>query len=550
MSVTSLAIDVKIQGADEAAAKLQKVEQAADDAGKKAEKAGGLFAGFERGVKKLDDAVDKVERPMRVFNGALDLASIALGVGLAGPLGMVIQQVIDFGPVLLEAAKSAGIFARSAEEIAAGIRAVGAQAVSSSEDVTKFYAALARPGGVGAPEQQRAIVERAGVQLGGLRKELTDLQAGLTEAIGIQAEARRVIASTTDELTRQVGAIRSREEGDKLRQEREVARAELERAIGLEKTFRTEATNRQNAIDLVTRKTNEALGVQAEAQKQATKATVENTKAIESNNAAAEKRRAMLAEIATLQQQERDRVAGLVLAEEKAARARELASTPLALAEGLPTQGPTLMDAIGDVIGKGEAPVAKEASAIEQSLKSLTASAMDLQSLGINALQSFSQAAGQALATLIIDGGKAEVSFKKLAGQVAAGLSAQAFGYAIFLGAMATAAALAPVALGFLNPAGLATGAAVMAGTGLLLAGTARALGASTVGSSSGAASAAGSAGGAQDRVSSFSAGGSSAQPMQVTVVLGVDEVSNVLVRQSQREARSGSLTASRLAVA
>ncbi len=133
---------------------------------------------------------------------------------------------------------------------------------------------------------------------------------------------------------------------------------------------------------------------------------------------------------------------------------------------------------------------------------------------------------------------------------MAAGLSAQAFGYAIFLGAMATAAALAPVALGFLNPAGLATGAAVMAGTGLLLAGTARALGASTVGSSSGAASAAGSAGGAQDRVSSFSAGGSSAQPMQVTVVLGVDEVSNVLVRQSQREARSGSLTASRLAVA
>ena len=89
-----------------------------------------------------------------------------------------------------------------------------------------------------------------------------------------------------------------------------------------------------------------------------------------------------------------------------------------------------------------------------------------------------------------------------------------------------------------------------MAGTGLLLAGTARALGASTVGSSSGAASAAGSAGGAQDRVSSFSAGGGGAQPMQVTVVLGVDEVSNVLVRQSQREARSGSLSTSRLAVA
>jgi hypothetical protein len=549
VSVTQLNIDVKIAGAEEASAKLQKVEQAADATGKKAEQAGGLFAGFERGVKKLDDAVDAVEKPMRVFNGALDIASIALGVGLAGPLGMVIQQIIDFGPVLLESAKAAGIFARSAEEIAAGIRAIGAQAVSSSEDVTKFYAALARPGGVGAPEQQRAIVERAGVQLGGLRKELADLQAGLTEAIGIQTEARRVIASTTDELTRQVGAIRSREEGDKLRQEREVARAELERAIGLEKTFRTEATNRQNAIDLVTRKTNEALGIQAETQKQATKATVENTKAIESNNAAAEKRRAMLAEIATLQQQERDRVAGLVLAEEKAARARELASTPLALAEGLPTQGPTLMQALGDVIGPG-APAVKTISPLEESLKSLSESAMNLESLGVGALQSFSQAAGQALASLVIDGDKAAGSFKKLAGQVAAGLSAQAFGYAVFLTALGVAATLAPVALGALNPGGLFAGAAAMAGTGLLLGVTARALGASTYGPGQSSQSASGSAGGAQDRVSSFSAGGGGAQPMQVTVVLGVDEVSNVLVRQSQREARSGSLSTSRLAVA
>ena len=549
MSVTQLNIDVKIAGAEEASAKLQKVEQAADATGKKAEQAGGLFAGFERGVKKLDDAVDAVEKPMRVFNGALDIASIALGVGLAGPLGMVIQQIIDFGPVLLESAKAAGIFARSAEEIAAGIRAIGAQAVSSSEDVTKFYAALARPGGVGAPEQQRAIVERAGVQLGGLRKELADLQAGLTEAIGIQTEARRVIASTTDELTRQVGAIRSREEGDKLRQEREVARAELERAIGLEKTFRTEATNRQNAIDLVTRKTNEALGIQAETQKQATKATVENTEAIESNNAAAEKRRAMLAEIATLQQQERDRVAGLVLAEEKAARARELASTPLALAEGLPTQGPTLMQALGDVIGPG-APAVKTISPLEESLKSLSESAMNLESLGVGALQSFSQAAGQALASLVIDGDKAAGSFKKLAGQVAAGLSAQAFGYAVFLTALGVAATLAPVALGALNPGGLFAGAAAMAGTGLLLGVTARALGASTYGPGQSSQSASGSAGGAQDRVSSFSAGGGGAQPMQVTVVLGVDEVSNVLVRQSQREARSGSLSTSRLAVA
>jgi hypothetical protein len=173
---------------------------------------------------------------------------------------------------------------------------------------------------------------------------------------------------------------------------------------------------------------------------------------------------------------------------------------------------------------------------------------MNLESMGVGALQSFSQAAGQALATLVIDGDKAGVSFAKLAGQVAAGLSAQAFGYAVFLGALGVAAALTGPVLGYTAP-GLFQAAGVMAGTGLLLAGTARALGASTVGNSSSAASSGASGGGAQDRVSSFSAGGGGAAPVNVTVVLGVDEVSNVLVRQSQRESRAGSLSSSRLAV-
>ena len=86
MSVTNLNIAVQITGADEAAGKLRNVENAADEVGKKVDKTGGLFAGFERQVKRLDDAVDSVEKPMRTFSGALDIASLALGVGLAGPL--------------------------------------------------------------------------------------------------------------------------------------------------------------------------------------------------------------------------------------------------------------------------------------------------------------------------------------------------------------------------------------------------------------------------------------------------------------------------------
>jgi hypothetical protein len=282
VSVTSLAIDVKIQGADDAAAKLKKVEDAADEVGKKSEKAGGLLAGFESGVKKLDDAVDKVERPMRTFSGALDIASLALGVGLAGPLGQVISQLIEFGGVALDAARSAGIFARSSEEIANGIRDVGKAATSSQEDVTKFYAAIAAGAqGQGATVAQRAIVERAGVSLGGLRKEIADLQQGITEAIATQAEARRIIASTTEDLTRQVGPVRSRAEGERLRQERQVAQDELQRAIGIEQSFRSQAINRQDTIDRLTRQTTEALGAQANAQKAVTAAKVEDAKATE-----------------------------------------------------------------------------------------------------------------------------------------------------------------------------------------------------------------------------------------------------------------------------
>ena len=549
MSVTNLQIAVKIEGADEAASKLQRVENAADEVGKKSEKAGGLLAGFESGVKKLDDAVDKVERPMRTFSGALDIASLALGVGLAGPLGQVISQLVEFGGVALDAARSAGIFARSSEEIANNIRDVGKAATSSQEDVTKFYAAIAAGAqGQGATVAQRAIVERAGVSLGGLRKEITDLQQGITEAIATQAEARRIIASTTEDLTRQVGPVRSRAEGERLRQERQVAQDELQRAIGLEQSFRKEAINRQDTIDRLTRQTTEALGAQANAQKAVTAAKVEDVKATErATRATRESTDAIQAEIERLKQAEFERVTAKVIAEERARIERERSSTPLALAEGLPVQGPTLQEALGDLIAGPQA-IPEAASAAEQSLTSLTQSAMDLESMGVGALQSFSAAAGQALATLVIDGDKAGVSFSKLAGQVAAGLSAQAFGYAVFLGALGVAAALTGPVLGYTAP-GLFQAAGVMAGTGLLLAGTARALGASTVGGSSSAASSGASGGGAQDRVSSFSAGGGGAQPMQVTVVLGVDEVSNVLVRQSQRESRAGSLSSSRLAV-
>ena len=570
MSVTSLAIDVKIQGADDAAAKLKKVEDAAEATGKKADKAGGFFAGFENQVKKLDDAVDKVERPMRVFNGALDIASVALGVGLAGPLGMVIGQFVDLAKSVGENIVQSGLFVNSADAMAASFARVGAAA---SQVTTEVDSIIKSVGIANIGLQQLGQLRGKGLQLADIESDIATNEALAKEYTASAEEARRQAASLDEQfraaqlkqaqdfagLQEQVmrdatGAVQRRyDASNALLDELAIRRQQAEEAaLDFEARRETADFNGQKRAreraallgeaNTLAGKVVESEKKQAEAIDQTTKATERATRATRENT------EAIQAEIERLKQAEFERITAKVIAEERAAIERERSSTPLALAEGLPVQGPTLQEALGDVIGP-DAPAAKTISPLEESLKSLSESAMNLESMGVGALQSFSQAAGQALASLVIDGDKAAGSFKKLAGQVAAGLSAQAFGYAVFLTALGVAATLAPVALGALNPGGLFAGAAAMAGTGLLLGVTARALGASTYGPGQSSQSASGSAGGAQDRVSSFSAGGGGAQPMQVTVVLGVDEVSNVLVRQSQRESRAGSLSSSRLAV-
>ena len=569
MSVTSLAIDVKIQGADDAAAKLKKVEDAAEATGKKADKAGGFFAGFENQVKKLDDAVDKVEKPMRVFNGALDIASVALGVGLAGPLGMVIGQFVDLAKSVGENIVQSGLFVNSADAMAASFARVGAAA---SQVTTEVDSIIKSVGIANIGLQQLGQLRGKGLQLADIESDVATFEAQAKEYTASAEEARRQAASLDEQfraaqlkqaqdfagLQEQVmrdatGAVQRRyDASNRLLDELAIRRQQAEEAaLDFEARRETADFNGQKRAreraallgeaNTLAGKVVESEKKQAEAIDQTTKATERATRATRENT------EAIQAEIERLKQAEFDRITAKVIAEERERIERERSSTPLALAEGLPVQGPTLQEALGDLIAGPQA-IPEAASAAEQSLAGLTQSAMDLESMGVGALQSFSQAAGQALATLVIDGDKAGVSFAKLAGQVAAGLSAQAFGYAVFLGALGVAAALTGPVLGYTAP-GLFQAAGVMAGTGLLLAGTARALGASTVGSSSSAASSGASGGGAQDRVSSFSAGGGGAAPVNVTVVLGVDEVSNVLVRQSQREARAGSLSSSRLAV-
>lgn len=557
-----LSLPIEVPGADQGERALGRVEAAARRVVSATDTAGRSTGGLSSAMRSLDDAVDSVEKPMRALNGALDIASVALGVGLAGPLGVVIGQFVDFGGAAIAAAESAGLFARSSAAIAADIRAVGDAAVSSQESVTRFFAALgASPTGAGASVGQRAAVERAGVQIGALEAEAAQLRRDVQAAIATQTEARRIIESTTGELTRQVGPVRSRSEGDALRQQREVARAELERAALIERSFLVQLEDRESRIAAIQQRTTAALAASVAAQGAASAATASTTTATESATRASVAR-------ASAVEQETASIKGLEAAlrsidplvtraseDVRAARlSREVEAGTRGVSDGLFPSTRSTADVLAqgaDAFGGDDEPqVARAATATEAALASTLTAATDLSTIGVQALQTFSQAAGSALASVIIDGDAAGQSFAKIVGQTAAGLSATLFAYSIFLGVMAGVALATGPILGFgAGPIGSAALAAAAGGASLAL--IARAAGVSTRGGTTGGSRGASGGGGGRDRVASLSQGaGGGSMPVNVTVILGVDQVSRVLVDGSRREARAGSMSGSRLAVA
>lgn len=157
---------------------------------------------------------------------------------------------------------------------------------------------------------------------------------------------------------------------------------------------------------------------------------------------------------------------------------------------------------------------------------------------------------GIATTNMFLAGESSQKSAKRIAGEMTAGLSAQAFSYAVLFGAMAAAFALMPPPFdAFAVPAGI--GAGIMAGAGVALAVTARMLGAKPVG---GAAAKHPSAGGG-----SASSGGSSSlsnpyQPQggetHVTVVIGGEVVTRGVKTETRRQNLRGGITEGRMALA
>lgn len=177
----------------------------------------------------------------------------------------------------------------------------------------------------------------------------------------------------------------------------------------------------------------------------------------------------------------------------------------------------------------------------------LVSSATDGAAFVGNALSSLSGAVGEHIANIIVAGEFGAKSFRKDIGNILAGLSAQAFGYAVLLEGLAVAAALSGPILGF-EAAGLAAAGGVMAGVGTALGFGARALGADPlVGDKKGhGGGGGGGGGGAGGYLHNPYSGGQS--DTHVTVVIGGEVVTRGITTETRTIERRGGITEPRLA--
>ena len=157
-------------------------------------------------------------------------------------------------------------------------------------------------------------------------------------------------------------------------------------------------------------------------------------------------------------------------------------------------------------------------------------------------------AVGSMVTNLIISGDAGAKSIAKSMGNALAGLSAQAFGYAVFLSALGVAAALTGPVLGWESPA-LFAGAGVMAGAGAALGLSARLLGADQIGQTAKSSSGAGS--------KSSGSGTSLSSPYKpdvgetkVTVIIGGEVVTRGVKTETRRQNLRGGITEGRMAMA
>ncbi len=169
-------------------------------------------------------------------------------------------------------------------------------------------------------------------------------------------------------------------------------------------------------------------------------------------------------------------------------------------------------------------------------------SAMNVGGIVVQALSTMTGAVGSMMTNIIISGEAGAKGVAKAAGNALAGISAQAFGYSVLLGALAAAAQLTGPILGFAAP-GLASAAGVMAAAGGGLAVTARLLGADKLGGgAAGRGGAGASPGGYGAATATNPYGGPGQQGTTVQVYIDGEQVTRAVRVREQRMALSGGI--------
>jgi hypothetical protein len=169
-------------------------------------------------------------------------------------------------------------------------------------------------------------------------------------------------------------------------------------------------------------------------------------------------------------------------------------------------------------------------------------SAMNVGGIVVQALSTMTGAVGSMMTNIIISGEAGAKGVAKAAGNALAGISAQAFGYSVLLGALAAAASLAGPILG-LQAGGFAAAAGVMAAAGGGLAVTARLLGADRLGGGAAGRGGAGtSPGGYGAATATNPYGGPGQQGTTVQVYIDGEQVTRAVRVREQRMALSGGI--------
>lgn len=556
--------DIEVTGADAANRALAESKRRFDDVGVAGQAAGPKLRSLEDGLERVTGPAGKV---LRVFNDVGDVFRLVTA-GLAG--GALFGGLQDIAEALGTLADKAGFTATRVEYLASTGRTLDADLVKRAQGINDLSDGMDR--------YARSLGVAAGAQL-----TFAERQAALRSIASGETKTREGTTKEAEEITNGLAAMRERlrlynlaperfaSEDVGARQRGGLRRLLTEDIAAAEK--RLQELQRQELALLGRRGANPWLeSVQDMGREYAIRAgqmvtnVVSDVRGMAQRGADAiqrefDKVKPKVGKVAppaqlptggglypTMPGEFTDQDAASATADRKAQQ--QAASDLLTSSRQQHEMMAAHMQAAA--LAREEAAAAERAASamaamgdsFKSSFQGVAETALDAGGFVVGAVQQMSAAFGQAMTNFIIAGEAGSGGIRKIAGNVLASLSAQAFGYAFMLEALAAASALTGV-LAFAAP-GVAAAGGIMAGAGVALGVTARMLGAEPIGGKGGRSG--GGGGGAASAAGTNPYQPQGAGPTQVTVIIGSEVVTRGVHVEERRQAMRGGISEPRRA--